>query len=309
MSRRAVTAVHGRRRLPGACYAFAPGVGVAPPEGTHPKGEEETMERRAFLAASTAAAVTTPHALGGEARATEPGTGQRPRVLELRRYRLRNGALAARFAAYAKDALLPALGRAGLAPVGAWNVAVGPESPTVHLLIPHPDADSVVTLAARLEADPDYGKAASTVLAVPATDPPFLSCDASLHAAVPTRPGVDKPTGAAAGKDRVFELRTYRSPTEAVSRRKIEMFEAGGELALFRRLGLDTVFFARDLVGGGLPSLTYMLVFADDAAREKGWAAFRDHPEWVKMRDDPRYADTVSNIDSVLLRPTDYSQI
>jgi len=27
------------------------------------------------------------------------------------------------------------------------------------------------------------------------------------------------------------------------------------------------------------------------------------------MRDDPRYADTVSNIDSSLLRPTDYSQI
>jgi len=27
------------------------------------------------------------------------------------------------------------------------------------------------------------------------------------------------------------------------------------------------------------------------------------------MRDDPRYADIVSRIDSALLRPTDYSQI
>ena len=87
------------------------------------------------------------------------------------------------------------------------------------------------------------------------------------------------------------------------------MFEAGGELALFRRVGLNTVFFGRDLVGAGLPSLTYMVVFADAAAREKAWAAFREHPEWVKMRDDPRYADTVSSIDSSLLRPTDYSQI
>jgi hypothetical protein len=268
------------------------------------------MERRAFLAASTAVALTSPHALARAAVvAAEPGAAARLQILELRRYRLRNGALAARFAAYAKDALLPALGRAGIAPVGAWNVAVGPDQPTVHLLVPHPDAASVVTLDARLEADAEYRRAAATSLALPPADPPFLSCDSSLHAAVPTLPAVAKPTGAAAGKDRVFELRTYRSATEAASRRKIEMFEGGGELALFGRLGLQVVFFARDLAAQGLPSLTYMVVFADEAAREKGWATFRDHPEWAKMRDDPRYADVVSRIDSALLRPTDYSQL
>ena len=268
------------------------------------------MERRAFLAATTAVAVTSADALAAASGTTaEPGTATRPQVLELRRYRLRNGALAARFTAYAKEALVPALGRAGLAPVGAWNVAMGPDSPTVHLLLPHPDAASVVTLDARLEADAEYRKAAASSLALPPADPPFLSCDSSLHAAVGTMPGIEKPAGAAAGKDRIFELRTYRSATEAASRRKIEMFEAGGELALFRRVGLNTVFFGRDLVGGGLPSLTYMVVFADAVARETAWAAFRDHPEWVKMRDDPRFADTVSSIDSALLRPTDYSQI
>ena len=268
------------------------------------------MQRRAFLAASTAAAMTSADALASAAGAApEPGAAARPQVLELRRYRLRSGALAARFAAYAKDALVPALGRAGIAPLGAWNVAVGPDQPTLHLLLPHPDADSVVTLAARLEADAEYRKAAAPALALPPTDPPFLSCDSSLLATVATMPGVEKPAGPAAGKDRIFELRTYRSATEAASRRKIEMFEAGGELALFRRVGLNTVFFGRDLVGGGLPCLTYMVVFADEAAREKAWAAFRDHPEWVRMRDDPRFADTVSSIDSALLRPTDYSQI
>ena len=265
------------------------------------------MERRAFLAASTAAALTSPDALAGVAAQT--GTASRPQILELRRYRLHSGALAARFAAYAKEALVPALGRAGLAPVGAWNVAVGPDQPTVHLLLPHPDADSVVTLAARLEADAEYGKAAASSLALPPVDPPYLSCDSSLIAAVPTLPAIAKPTGAAAGKGRVFELRTYRSATEAAGRRKIEMFEEGGELALFARVGLQTVFFGRDLVGQGLPSLTYMVAFADEAARGAAWAAFGAHPEWVKMRDDPRYADIVSRIDSAVLRPTDYSQI
>jgi hypothetical protein len=267
------------------------------------------MERRAFLAAS-AAAVTTPHALAGAAPAREgPEAAPRPQVLELRRYRLRNGALAARFAAWAKGALVPALGRLGIAPVGAWNVALGPDSPTVHLLLPHPDAGSVVTLAARLDGDDEYRRAAASFLALPPVDPPFLQCDSSLHAAVASVPAVTKPAGAAAGPDRLFELRTYHSATEAAGGRKIEMFETGGELALFPRVGLQVVFFGRDVAAGGLPSLTYMLVFADAAAREKGWAAFRDHPEWVKMRDDPRYADTVSRIDSVLLRPTDYSQL
>jgi len=45
------------------------------------------------------------------------------------------------------------------------------------------------------------------------------------------------------------------------------------------------------------------------AAREKAWAAFREDPEWVKLRDQPAYADIVSGIDAALLRPTDYSQL
>jgi hypothetical protein len=55
-----------------------------------------------------------------------------------------------------------------------------------------------------------------------------------------------------------------------------------------------------------------MLVFADAVAREKIWATFRDDPEWLKLRALPRYTeggDIVSVISSVLLRPTDYSQL
>ena len=73
------------------------------------------------------------------------------------------------------------------------------------------------------------------------------------------------------------------------------MFEQGGELAIFRRVGLNTVFFSRDVVGAGLPSLTYMLVFADAAAREKNWDVFRQDPEWLKLRAHPGYADAESS--------------
>ena len=246
------------------------------------------MERRAFLAASSTLALATPRVLAAASAAeAQPTPGGSPLLLELRRYRLRQGPMAARFGAYAKDALVPALGRAGIAPVGAWSVSVGPDSPTLHLLLPHRDAESLVRLDARLLADAEYSSAAASYLALPPSDPAFLRCDSSLVAAVPTQPGIEKPAG----------------------RRKIEMFEAGGELALFRRLGMQTVFFGRDLVGTGLPALTYMLVFADVAAREKTWATFRDDAEWLKLRDQPAFVDIVSGIDSALLRPTDYSQI
>ena len=46
-------------------------------------------------------------------------------------------------------------------------------------------------------------------------------------------------------------------------------------------------------------------------AREKAWAAFREDPEWVKLRATPGYtnAEILTNVTSVFLRPTDYSQI
>jgi hypothetical protein len=267
------------------------------------------MERRAFLAASTAAALADSQALAAASGGAQPAAGGSPLLLELRRYRLRNGSMAARFAAYAKDALVPALGRTGIDPVGAWNVALGPDSPTLHVLVPHEDAGSIATLDARLDADAEYRRAAASFLALPPSDPPFERCDSSLHATVPTLPGIAKPAGAGATASRVFELRTYRSPGAPAGRKKVEMFEAGGELAIFARLGLHTVFFARDLIGTGLPSLTYMLAFADVAAREKAWAAFREDPAWLKLRDQPAFADIVSGIDSALLRPTDYSQL
>jgi hypothetical protein len=270
------------------------------------------MERRTFIAASTAAALTTPGAVAatGGAPAAESGPG-RPLLFELRRYRLRTGTMATRFNGYVKDALLPALGRAGLGPIGAFNVQMGAESPTLYLLVPHATADSVATLGDRIDGDAEYRRAASDLLALPSGDPPYLRCDSSLHTGVPTLPGIDKLPPAVAVSSRIFELRTYRSHSEPASRKKIDMFEAKGELAVFKRDGMHTVFFSRDLVGEGLPSLTYMLAFADAAAREKAWGVFRDDPEWARLRALPGYADAevVSGITAALLRPADYSQI
>jgi hypothetical protein len=272
------------------------------------------MQRRAFLASSAAAALVPPGGTAASPTAAgdpPPGPAVRPRVLELRRYQLRFGPMEARLAAYVKDALVPALGRASLSPIGVFSVLFGPGSPSTWLLLPHPSAESVVALDAKLEADAEYRRAAASFRALPASDPPYVRVDSSLLVPFETMPEIEPPAGANAGPGRVFELRTYESPSEAAGRKKIEMFEAAGEIGIFRRVGLTPVFFGRGLVGTGLPKLTYMLVFPDLAKQEKQWAVFRDDPQWQKLRATPGFAnaDVLSSIDVQVLRPTEASQI
>jgi hypothetical protein len=270
------------------------------------------MHRRDFVAGSLSASLSP--ALGQAGAATAgaaegPSAGVRPQILELRRIRMRMGPMAARYAEYAKSALVPAMNRAGVKPVGAFTVSVGPDSPSVYLLLPHPSAESVMTLGGRLTEDAEYKRAAAAFRALPANDPPYVRRDSSLMLAFSGFPTLQAPSGAAAVPSRLFELRTYESHNDAAGLKKIEMFDKGGEIPIFNRVGLTPVFFGRNLVGSGLPSLTYMLVFPSLAAYDKAWTNFREDPEWVKLRTLPEYADIVSNIHNLLLRPTDYSQI
>lgn len=271
------------------------------------------MDRRAFVAGSLGAALTP--AVGNAAsqgsNPAEAAAKTRPLPLEWRSYRLRFGPMEGRFAEFAKNAFVPALNRAGVKPVGAFTVLFGPDSPTVHLLLAHPDADSIVSLGSRLEADPEYRRAGAGFLGLPPTDPPFVRLESTLMAAFETVPRIEVPVERLAVPSRIFELRTYESHNRTAGARKIDMFEAGGEISIFRRLGMAPVFFGRNLVGSRLPGLTYMLGFPDLATREKCWAAFRDDAEWVKLRSTPGLsnAEILTNITVELLRPTDYSQI
>ena len=262
------------------------------------------MDRRDFVTASVGAALSS--SIAGAAAA-----GATPQVLELRRYRLRFGPMEARFAEYQKNVLIPAFNRARIRPVGAWSVSMGPDVPAVYLLLPHQNAESVVTLASRVTSDAEYQKGAASFRALPASDPPYVRRESVLLAAFDAFPGVEVPAGPTAVPSRVFELRIYESHNEAAGAKKIEMFEKAGEISIFRRVGLAPVFFGRTVIGTGIPSLTYMLVYPDLATREKNWAIFRDDPEWVKLRATEGYSNALilTNITSLLLRPTDYSQI
>jgi len=270
------------------------------------------MHRRDFVAGSLGASLAP--ALGqaspGTGATTQEGkTVAAPQVLELRRYQFRSGPSGARHAEYAKAALVPAMNRLGIKPVGAFNVSIGSQGPATYMLLGHPNAESAVTLGGRLTQDAEYKAAGAAFRALPYSDPPYVRRDSWLMLAFRGFPAIVPPTGPLAGPGRVFELRIYESHNETAGLNKIEMFETGGELPIFARVGVTPVFFGRTVVGTGMPSLIYLSVFADMAAREKAWAAFGEDPGWVALRGQPKYADNMSNIRIEILRPAAFSQL
>lgn len=266
-----------------------------------------SLTRRHVLAAMTAtagAAVLHETGIGAEAAGKDAAA---PEFYELRALRLHRGPMAPRLDQYLKEAFIPGARRAGCGPIGAFNVVIGQGAPTVYVLIPHPTLESFVTLGEKMADDAEYKKAGADFRALPATDPPYANQEVQLLKAFPHFPRVEAPEPG----PRIFELRSYRSHSKSAGLKKIEMFDTGGEIALFRRVGLTPVFFAQTLTGSHLPSLTYMLTYPDLATREKNWNVFRNDPEWKKLSTTPGYTDPeiVSDIDNQILAPTKYSQI
>ncbi|HEY0785979.1 MAG TPA: NIPSNAP family protein [Acidobacteriaceae bacterium] len=265
------------------------------------------MNRRRFLARSlaTSAAACLAGTAPLKAAASTPSS---PEFYQLRCYRLQSGPQTRLTEAYLGDALLPALTRLGMAPVGAFRLDIGPETPSFYVLIPGSSVETLVTVDLRLARDEEFMKAAAPFWSAPATAPAFVRVESSLLSAFPGWPRLTLPS-AGRGK-RIFQLRTYESPSLADHVRKVEMFHEG-EFDIFKSAGLAPVFFGDTLIGPRLPSLTYMLTFASLGELDAHWASFSSNPAWQKLSHAPRYSaeELVSSITNLILSPLAASQI
>jgi NIPSNAP len=263
------------------------------------------MQRRNFLTASmaaTAAAATR----GLQAQAAQPGNRE---FYQIRRYQLQSGPQG-KLAADYFSVLIPALNRLGMTPVGALQLKFGPETPANYLIIPSRSTESLVTIDQQLANDEEFVKLADAFWNAPAISPAFVRVDSWLLSAFAGWPRLRVPTMMATGATRIFQLRTYESPSMRDHVRKIEMFHSG-EFEVFKNSGAQMVFFGDTLIGSRMPSLTYMLSFEDDAQMDKDWAAFSSDPQWKKLQAEPRFGfeQTVSNISNLVLGPLPMSQI
>lgn len=274
------------------------------------------LPRRDFLkttlAASAAATLASPLA----AAATSATSGRE--FYDLRVYRLKPDAPRALLDGYLEKSFLPALERRGIKNVGVFTeLEVKKDTATstpranspIWVLVPHGSLESFVSVSAEINQDPEVRTSASDYLQTPKTAAAFDRVDAWLLLAFKSMPRIEVPEFSRRRvPTRIFELRTYESYSEEKALRKMAMFD-DGETEIMRKVGMSPVFFGQALAGSNLPHLTYITSGPDLATHLDNWKKFGVHPDWVKMRGDPKYADTVSKNSPFFLAPTAYSQI
>lgn len=267
------------------------------------------MDRREFVSGTAAALAML---AGGEMAQGQAqsgqGGGQRGDgrdIYEQRVYSFKSAEQKARFMKFFKDVELPAIKRAQVNQVGVFSVLDKPEDLSLFVLLVHRGTRSVLNLGNALAADADYQSAGKDFLALSSKDKPYERIDSSLLVAFEGMPKLEAPDA----KPRIFELRCYESHSATFGLKKIDMFNGGGEIALFRKTGLKPVFFGQMIVGKNCPNLTYMVTFADMKDHDEVWKVFGGSPEWKTLSKDPKYDDTVSNIIRTFLKPEDFSQI
>src|SRR5580704_9684994 len=269
------------------------------------------MERRTFLASTltaSALAATAPRSYLQGAQETAEGKGRE--FYQLRRYHLSSGPHKKMCDDFFRDALVPALNRLGISPVGVFDVSIGPETPSMYVLMPSTSAETLLLAETRLAQDAEYLKAGAAFLNAPAKAPAFDRMESSFLQAFEKWPKLIPPAASKTASPRIFELRIYEGATDQDHKRKVEMMQSG-ESEIFTKNGFEQVFYSDTLIGTRLPNLTYMLAFDSLADRDKKWAAFRASDDWKSYSTQPRWAfeAIVSNITNVILTPTAYSQI
>ena len=265
--------------------------------------EKSKMNRREFLTTTSVASMAGMSSLASGADAGAGGQ----EYFEFRQYHLPTGSKKNQVGNFLREVGIPAMNRIGIGPVGVFQAKYGPSDPTLYVMLVHKSLDSVVDSASRLMADEKFRDCDFVNASL--SDPGYVRVRSSLMVAFKDMPKLAVPKQKTEDKSRIFELRTYESHSIKASKKKIEMFNEGGEIRVFKKTGLAPVFFGETIVGPQMPNLTYMLVFDDLTHRDAMWKVFGADPEWKKLRSDPQYRDTVSNITDIILTPTRYSQI
>ncbi|HPT31602.1 MAG TPA: NIPSNAP family protein [Prolixibacteraceae bacterium] len=226
-------------------------------------------------------------------------------------YRFKNQEQVERVEKFLKEAYIPAMHRIGISKVGVFKPIEGDTVAglTVFVWIPLKSLQQYADLPGLLEKDARYKSDGADYLEADNKNAPYARIETILLKAFPDMPKFGIPTHTTPPSGRIYELRSYEGPTEKMFGRKMDMFNAGGEIKLFDKLGFNAVFYAEVIAGSTMPNLMYMTTFADMKAHDEHWDAFRNHPEWKAMSALEKYKNTVSRSVKYLLHPTDYSDI
>jgi hypothetical protein len=210
---------------------------------------------------------------------------------------------------YLKEAYVPALHRQQVQRVGVFTAIANDTAmdKRIYVILPLRSLEQVVQINEALGRDNAYLSSGKTYLDAGYKQSPFSRQEKILLKSFPLAPGMVLPKLKSANTEKVYELRSYESPTEKLFENKVKMFNEGGEIGLFKELNFNAVFYASVLAGSRMPNLMYMTSFENMADREEHWKNFSAAPLWKKISALPEYQNNVSKNEIVFLRATGYS--
>ncbi|MBK5279900.1 MAG: NIPSNAP family protein [Bacteroidia bacterium] len=235
--------------------------------------------------------------------------GDKREFYEIKTYTLKSKDQEAQVDVFLKSAYLPAMHKAGIKNVGVFKPV---ETDTtygkrIYLLIPYTSLDQFLKITKTVFADKQFNSDGKEYLDAVYTNPPYVRIESVLLKAFIGMQKMQIPTLTGARSERIYELRSYESHTEKIHINKVEMFNKGDEVGLFKRLGFNAVFYGEVISGSHMPNLMYMTTFDNKASRDEHWKSFSADPQWKQLSAMPEYQHNVSKNTQYFLRPTEYS--
>ena len=211
---------------------------------------------------------------------------------------------------YLQNAYIPALNRIGMKNIGVFKPIEksDTESKLIYVFIPFKSLIQFEQLEENLRSDKEYLEDGKDYITAAHDNAPYVRIENIILRSFQSMTQYGIPTHKSPPSERIYELRSYQAATEKLYEKKVEMFNAGGESKIFIDLGFQPIFFGEVISGSSMPNLMYLTTFENKASQEKHWDAFRNSPDWLTLKSDEQYNNTVSKSEKFYLYPTDYSQ-
>jgi hypothetical protein len=211
--------------------------------------------------------------------------------------------------AYLKNTYLPYLHKRGIQKIGVF-APIDNDTATdkrIYVWLPMPSLNTLDILDQDVEKLDPMTKNALVDLENIDGRLPYTRIERIITKSFIDQPKYVKESSLIKSPGRIYEYRSYESPTENMHLRKVHMFNQGGEVVLFKRLNFNAIFYSKAIAGARMPNLIYMTSFNNMEDRNEHWKAFGASPEWQSISNMPKYMNSVNRNETVLMYARNYA--
>jgi len=211
--------------------------------------------------------------------------------------------------AFLKNTFLPYIHENGIQKVGVFAPLDNDTArdKRLYVWVPFKNIQKLDELDQKIEALDPMGNAAIIHLESADSSLPYTRIEKIITRAFKFQPQYVTTSTLTKSSSRVYEYRSYESPTEDMHLRKVHMFNEGGEVTLFASLNFNAIFYSKVIAGSSMPNLIYMTSFNNMEDRNAHWKSFVEAPLWKKISVAPEYLNSVNRNETVLMSARDYA--